>query len=48
MIGSNDSTWRSYLPRNVAPVSVLYSTERPEMIFSQREAKQGQNKKEKI
>jgi len=38
--------WSFHFPRNLALVSVLYSTERPEMIFSQREITEGQNKKE--
>ncbi len=33
-------------PRNLALLSVLYLSERPEMIFSQREVTEGQNKKE--
>jgi hypothetical protein len=33
-------------PRNLALVSVLYIGERPEMIFSQREVTEGQNRKE--
>jgi hypothetical protein len=34
--------------RNLALVSVLYIGERPEMIFSQREVKEGQTRKGKL
>jgi hypothetical protein len=37
-----------HFPRNLALVSVLYIGERPEMIFSQRGIKEGQNKKRKL
>jgi len=36
----------STFPRNLALVSVLYIGERPELILSQREVTEGQNKKE--
>jgi len=47
MIGSNDSTWRSYLPHNLALVSVLYSGERPELTSHCEKSKTAKTRKRK-
>jgi hypothetical protein len=41
----NDLASRSIFPRNEPPNPAKYLGERPEMIFSQREVTEGQNKK---
>ena len=43
----SDLILRSHFPRNEPPNPAKYSRERPEMSFSRREIKEGQNKKEK-